>query len=93
MNGLNFGGVDVTQRARHGSECQLYNNHGGCDGYDSGRCGLTQSGELYAYYHDAVAWCEEDNPECGFRMGPLVRRCEVHQSILGRRFYEIRRLC
>ena len=64
---------DVVLRTRHGSECQLFNTPGGCDGSDSGRCGVTADGELYAYYHDAVAWCEEDNPNCGFRMGPLVR--------------------
>ena len=73
----NVGGIDgdnaVVARTAHGSECQLYNNQGGRGGHDSGRCGVTRDGELYAYYHDAVAWCEDDNPNCGFRMGPLVR--------------------
>ena len=40
---------DVVLRTRHGSECQLFNTPGGCDGSDSGRCGVTADGELYAY--------------------------------------------
>ena len=60
-------------RTRHGTECSIFHKRGGCNGFDSGRCGVTENGELYAYYHDAVAWCEDNNPTCGFRMGKLVK--------------------
>ena len=56
-----------------GQECQLHWSAGGCGGIDAGRCGVTQSGELYAWYLDAVAWCADVDPFCGFVMGEPVR--------------------
>jgi hypothetical protein len=61
------------QKAEYGQECQLFWNQGGCGGVDNGRCGVTASGEVYAWYLDAVAWCEDIDPFCGFVMGPPVR--------------------
>jgi len=55
-----------------GVQCEHFWVNGGCGGHDAGRCGVTGDGGLYAYYLDAVAWCQDDNPFCGFRMGPVV---------------------
>ena len=55
-----------------GVQCEHFWVNGGCGGHDAGRCGVTGDGGLYAYYLDAVAWCADDNPFCGFRMGPVV---------------------
>ena len=55
-----------------GVQCEHFWSAGGCGGHDAGRCGVTGDGGLYAYYLDAVAWCADDNPFCGFRMGPVV---------------------
>lgn len=62
-----------TQKSGYGEECQLFWNQGGCGGVDNGRCGVTASGELYAWYLDASAWCDGIDPFCGFVMGPPVR--------------------
>ena len=63
----------ATQKSGYGEECQLFWNQGGCGGVDNGRCGVTSSGELYAWYLDAAAWCDGIDPFCGFVMGPPVR--------------------
>ena len=62
----------ATQTAGYGEECQLFWNQGGCGGIDNGRCGVTASGELYAWYLDAVAFCDDADPFCGFVMGSPV---------------------
>ena len=55
-----------------GVSCQQYWVAGGCGGHDAGRCGITEDGRLYAYYLDAIAWCEDADPFCGGTMGPPV---------------------
>ena len=65
--------LPAAQRSAFGSECQLFWKPGGCGGTDAGRCGVTENGELYAWYLDAAAWCEDSNPLCQFAMGAPVR--------------------
>ena len=62
--------TDYTFNVGYGRECQLFWNNGGCGGIDNGRCGVTSSGELYAWYLDAKAWCD----------GALPRQSELANS-------------
>ena len=44
---------------------------------DTGGCGITAKGEVFAYHRDPNAWCKDDdnrdrNPECGWKFGPKV---------------------
>ena len=61
VGSLSFG----AQTAGYGEECNLFWNDGGCGGVDNGRCGVTADGAVYAWYLDAVAWCDDINPFCG----------------------------
>ena len=52
-----------------GVQCEHFWSAGGCGGHDAGRCGVTGDGGLYAYYLDAVAWCQDDNPVSAATVG------------------------
>ena len=58
--------VDVPE---NGMQCEHFWVNGGCGGHDAGRCGVTGDGGLYAYYLDAVAWCQDDNPVSAATVG------------------------
>ena len=60
-------------RVKYGRECQLYWKNGKCNGINAGRCGVTEDGELYAWFLGADSWCKESDPFCGFVMGKPVK--------------------
>eukprot|EP01048_Picozoa_sp_COSAG05_P010868 COSAG05_NODE_983_length_6299_cov_14.948387_5_plen_269_part_00 len=45
---------------------------------DTGGCGMTSEGEVFAYHRDPTAWCvdsngDKKNPDCGWNFGPKVK--------------------
>ena len=48
---------------------------------DTGGCGMTSKGEVFAYHRDPTAWCvdfdgDKKNPDCGWKIGPKVKHGE-----------------
>ena len=39
---------------------------------DTGGCGLTKDGKIFAYHRDPSAFCKNKNPHCGWKVGPTV---------------------
>ena len=70
-----FGQGETTYSSRaisYGEASSLFDVSGGCGGRDIGKCGATAEGKLYAWYLDAIAWCEDAEPGSGFRVGKAV---------------------
>ena len=65
-------------KSSNGKECELYSTKGKCNNQNSGRCGISSNGELYAWLYDAAAACSLQgsglSSSCGFKMGPPVRK-------------------
>ena len=73
-----YGNIDDTEKfypssaIKFGETRDVFDVAGGCGGRDIGRCGVTAQGKLYAWYLDAVAWCEDTEPGAGYREGQAV---------------------
>jgi hypothetical protein len=61
-----------TRTINYGDASSLFDASGGCGGRDVGKCGATAEGKLYAWYLDAIAWCEDAEPGSGFVIGEAV---------------------